>query len=647
MNQDEWRTWNQEQLMRAVDTIKRALLRRAGRDAPEPPIETEPTDGPPSALEIVCRAFGLTPFERGLLVLCAAYELSGEFPALCAAANGSPAQSFVCLSLALAALPDPHWSALSPAGALRRLRLIEIGSGPSLTLSPLRIDESVLHFLAGVPHLDDRIARLTQPAAASVLAPSHEQIARDVAAAWREAAQNRALPVIQILGGDEEDRRALAVAACGQIGRNGWEISTRALPLDAAERAALLALWEREATLHGGCLVLNVRSEDLRDEARGEAIVSWLERTRSPVAALCEERLPLRAAPPAFEVAMPDAAEQRALWRSALADAEPVLNGALEPLLGQFRLSAHAIDAACREAKREWRRTGQDLPTLLWEACRGRTRPRLDDLAQRITSRTGWDDLVLPPSQTQTLRDIAAHVRQRTTVYDRWGFADRGGRGLGLSVLFAGTSGTGKTLAAEVLANALGLDLYKIDLSSVVSKYIGETEKNLKRVFDAAEGGGAVLLFDEADALFGKRSEVKDSHDRHANIEVSYLLQRMELYRGLAILTTNLRASLDVAFLRRLRFIVEFPFPEAAERAEIWRRVFPTSVPVDGLNYDKLARLNVAGGSIWNTALNAAFLAADAQEPVRMTHLLRAARQEYAKLEKTLTGVEIEGWSAS
>jgi SpoVK/Ycf46/Vps4 family AAA+-type ATPase len=236
------------------------------------------------------------------------------------------------------------------------------------------------------------------------------------------------------------------------------------------------------------------------------------------------------------------------------------------------------------------------------------------------------------------------HVRQRTTVYETWGFAVKGARGLGISALFVGASGTGKTMAAEVLANELRLDLYRIDLSQVVSKYIGETEKNLRRVFDAAEEGGAVLLFDEADALFGKRSEVKDSHDRYANIEVSYLLQRMEAYQGLAILTTNLKAALDPAFLRRLRFVVQFPFPDAAQRAEIWRRIFPQAMPTENLEITKLARLNIAGGAIRNIALHAAFLAADRHEPVAMSHLLRAARNEYDKLEKPLTETEIAGW---
>jgi SpoVK/Ycf46/Vps4 family AAA+-type ATPase len=284
------------------------------------------------------------------------------------------------------------------------------------------------------------------------------------------------------------------------------------------------------------------------------------------------------------------------------------------------------------------------LGPLLWEACRVSARSRLDDLAQRIDPTAEWSDLVLPENQLQTLHEIAAQVHQRAKVYESWGFSSKGTRGLGISALFAGASGTGKTMAAEILAADLRLDLYRIDLSQVVSKYIGETEKNLRRVFDAAEESGAVLLFDEADALFGKRSEVKDSHDRHANIEVSYLLQRMESYRGLAILTTNLKSVLDPAFLRRIRFVVQFPFPDMGQRAQIWRRVFPESTPTENLDVNKLARLNVAGGNIRNIALNAAFLAAHAGESVRMSHLLHAARNEYSKLEKPLTETESRDW---
>jgi SpoVK/Ycf46/Vps4 family AAA+-type ATPase len=250
---------------------------------------------------------------------------------------------------------------------------------------------------------------------------------------------------------------------------------------------------------------------------------------------------------------------------------------------------------------------------------------------------------VLPDQQLQTLREVAIHVRERSKVYHDWGFARRYSRGLGISLLCAGPSGTGKTMAAEVLANELSLDLFRIDLSEVVSKYIGETEKNLARLFAAAEGG-AILLFDEADALFGKRSEIKDSHDRYANIEISYLLQRMESFEGLTILTTNLKDSLDSAFLRRLRFVVHFPFPDAAQRELIWRRVFPPDTPVSDLDMARLAKLNFSGAVIRNVAMNAAFLAAAEQQVVGMRHLALATRSEYAKLEKSINEAEIGSW---
>jgi SpoVK/Ycf46/Vps4 family AAA+-type ATPase len=345
-----------------------------------------------------------------------------------------------------------------------------------------------------------------------------------------------------------------------------------------------------------------------------------------------------------FDIGKPGIDEQKQLWQNVLGSLAEKLNGEVDQVVSHFNIGISGIRSAGAEIVGRSQGGRIDLPQgTLWDVCTMQSRPRLDDLAARIEPRSSWDDLILPDLQKRTLRDLTAHVRQRLKVYEEWGFGRRG-RGLSSTALFAGPSGTGKTLAAEVIAAELKLDLYHIDLSQIVSKYIGETEKNLRRIFDAAEEAGAVLLFDEADALFGKRSEVKDSHDRHANIEVSYLLQRMESYRGLAILTTNMKQALDTAFLRRIRFVVDFPFPDVAHRAEIWRRVYPAGVPCDGLDHTKLAKLNVAGGNIRNIALNAAFLAADEDEPVRMRHIFRAVRSEYLKLEKQLTDAEIKEW---
>jgi SpoVK/Ycf46/Vps4 family AAA+-type ATPase len=248
---------------------------------------------------------------------------------------------------------------------------------------------------------------------------------------------------------------------------------------------------------------------------------------------------------------------------------------------------------------------------------------------------------VLPPEEKALLRQIVDQVGQRHRVYETWGFGQRMSRGLGISALFAGESGTGKTLAAEVIAHELQLNLYRIDLSQVVSKYIGETEKNLRRLFDAAEDGGSILFFDEADALFGKRSEVKDSHDRYANIEINYLLQRMDAYRGLAILATNMKSALDTAFMRRLRFVVNFPFPGVPERQRIWARAFPDRADTRALDYERLAYLNLTGGSIQNIAVNAAFLAARADSAITMPLVADAVRGEFRKLDKPINEADL------
>lgn len=271
-------------------------------------------------------------------------------------------------------------------------------------------------------------------------------------------------------------------------------------------------------------------------------------------------------------------------------------------------------------------------------ACRLRSRTTLTALTQQITPRYRWDDIVLPPERLQQLGEIRDAAKYGARVYDEWGFGDKLSLGKGLSVLFSGPPGTGKTMAAEIIAGELGLDLYRVDLSAVVSKYIGETEKNLSRIFDEAETANAILFFDEADALFGRRSEVRDAHDRYANIEIGYLLQRMETYEGIAILATNLGKNLDPAFVRRLHFTVEFPAPGADDRRRIWHRAFPERLPrAADLDLDLVAeRYEFAGGNIKNVALAAAFMAAADGGLVDLDHLLCAARREYAKMGKVI-----------
>jgi len=269
----------------------------------------------------------------------------------------------------------------------------------------------------------------------------------------------------------------------------------------------------------------------------------------------------------------------------------------------------------------------------------------LDTLARRIDPVYGWDDIVVPEDTLAQLREICHRVEGIHTVLDDWGFGRRMTLGKGANALFAGPSGTGKTMATEIIEKELGLELYKIDLSGVVSKYIGETEKNLDRIFTSAEDANCILFFDEADALFGKRSEVRDSHDRYANIEISYLLQKMEEFEGVAILASNLRGNTDESFVRRLAFTVHFPFPGEADRRRIWGRVWPPEAPVDpSVDLDALAaRFTLSGGNIRNASLAAAFLAASDGGIIGMPHVLKAVRREFQKMGKTLSEEELAG----
>jgi ATPase family associated with various cellular activities (AAA) len=336
-----------------------------------------------------------------------------------------------------------------------------------------------------------------------------------------------------------------------------------------------------------------------------------------------------------------DAQTRLAVWEARLGDqlaAHGARDAFLARMVQQFQFGPQQIHGVIRSAVEAAALRNPEAPILaeadLWLAARRHAVRSLGGLAEKIESRRSLQELVLPAESSQQIREIASQVEQRNRVYEQWGFSSKLSRGRGIAALFAGPSGTGKTMAAEVLARHLDLDLYRIDLASVISKYIGETEKNLKRVFDAADESGAILFFDEADALFGKRSEVRDSHDRYANIEINYLLQRMEDYRGLAILATNRKSLLDPAFLRRLRFLVDFPFPSTADRVRIWRGAFPVQAELGPLDYELLGRLEVAGGNISNIALNAAFLAASEGVAINMDHVLAAARREYAKIDK-------------
>ncbi|MBN4003342.1 ATP-binding protein [Nostoc sp. LPT] len=643
----DWRRENQRYLMQELARVRQALMQaeEAGENTTSPPLPLF-ASSPPSALEQLCQTFKLSAFERDVLLLCAGVELDASFAPLCAASLGDAQKNYPTFSLALAVLEDAYWEALAPTASLRRSRLIEIGAGNTLTTSPLRIDEQILHYLTGTYHLNERLVAMGAAVAKSEeLVPSHWQLVEKMVSIWYLTPSEPLLPLLQLCGNDAASLLAIASTACDKLNFIPYTLPVELLPTDIGILNLVKCLWEREFSLNNLALLLECDRLEMLDGKEEKAISQFLESIQAPVILLSSDRRRQKHRPLiTFDVTSPTSEEQRLLWQKALSDFAPNLNGHVDTLVSHFNLSDRGIRAACLKARSQESGDVNSPPLLLWDICRIQARPRLDELAQRMETSAGWDDLVLPEREKQVLRDAAKHIHQRTKVYEHWGFGGKSKRGLGISALFAGASGTGKTMAAEVLAQELRLDLYRIDLSAVVSKYIGETEKNLGRVFDAAEMGGVILLFDEADALFGKRSEVKDSHDRHANMEVAYLLQRMEAYPGLSILTTNLKNSIDQAFLRRIRFIVQFLFPDINQRAEIWLKAFPSQTPIEELDEWKLANLQVAGGNIRNIALNAAFIAAEADQPVRMEHILQAAKNEYMKMERQLTDVEVKGW---
>jgi len=634
INAVSWEGQNQEYLANAFSALA-ARLGTSGPGRRSEDIDCLPEMDPPLAIDRLTATFGLSCFERELLLMLAGIEMDPALAERCAQITGQP-RAHVDFSLAMSALSDAHWSALAPSSPLRRFRLIEMESGQGVTSARLRIDERILHYIAGLNELDERLEPvLRRKAKPEWITEEHFSLAAETIRPLGGDSGDR---VLHLCGDDPDAQENVAAILAHGAGRELLVMRVEDTPTPGPEMEQFLHLWMRESLLIPAFLLLQWGAD-----APNAAASQLAERVSGPLFICTRNSIRLHRPVERYEVNKPSPAAQTELWKAALGDSDDRFAPLVEEIAGQFRFSAEAIVAICSAVNAEER----DLPAKpeeLWNACRARSRNQLDTMAERIVPCATWDDLVLPEQQLETLHQLVSQSRHRMIVYEKWGFAAKGRRGLGLSALFSGPSGTGKTLAAEVLAHELRLDLYRIDLSAVVSKYIGETEKNLRQVFDAAECGGVMLLFDEADALFGKRAEVKDSHDRYANIEVGYLLQRMESYQGLAILTTNFKASLDKAFQRRLRFCVEFPFPDAAHRHAIWQRVFPPQAPTDGLRLERLAALNVSGGNIRNIAMNAAFLAAAASEPVGMGHILKAAQLEAVKIERPIADTEVRGW---
>ncbi|MGO4831392.1 ATP-binding protein, partial [Rhizobiaceae sp. 2RAB30] len=570
-------------------------------------------DGEPAAIDRVSALFQLSPFEEDVLLLALARQLRASFASLYVKFHGRAtldhATPHLATVLFAGAGPEAEaeaWDRLSPDAPLRRFLLVE-GLERTLTpLSAITLDERMGRLLVGEQTDEPRTQPMLFEAEPAVFPERHRAGVERLAARLRTARR----PLAVIIGHKRSGRAAAAAALAAQFGLGLALFRQR--PFEPVQD--LLALVGREATLGGFALLV--------DAAQPDVVGLLHHRIDALVIAIAETRPDLPFDVPHLRLEALDQTDHAALWRDTLGLRIAGTDERVEAIADQFRFSPGEIAAIVSD--------GGDL----WQSCRDRAGRALEELAERIVPRYRWEDMVMPAEILHDLRAVTAQVRHRSLVYVRHGFARKLVRGRGVSVLLSGPSGTGKTMAAEVIAGDLKLDLYRIDLSGVISKYIGETEKNLKAVFDAAEASGAVLFFDEADALFGKRSEVKDSHDRYANIEVSYLLQRMESYGGLAILATNMKGHLDSAFLRRLRFAIDIPFPDASLRRAIWTKAFPEETPKASLDFDALARLDIAGGNITVIAVNAAFLAAAEGVPLAMRHVARAARSEFRKLDK-------------
>lgn len=600
------------------------------------------SEGPaaPAALSFAADRLGLNRLDAVVLALCAAPELDPRFGRLYAYLHDDVTRKLASPRLAAQLLGDESLPAsevlarLAPGAPLTRRGAIRVLSGePATPLADrqLKLADRLAAFLLGAVDLADAAAE------SALRHVSPEELG------GREAATER---LRLLLAADTR----LPLVACGPDAGVVLAAAAQApvvlLGARELERSDALADARLAAALRGGLMCLD-GLEDLSPVERGRVLraidespdrIVLIAATRRDAAALSERTAIV------VDVPVPGFAERRRAWErfSGADDAREVA--------AKFRLSIEQIRAGGEVSAIAARARGEPAPQRfdLDLGAQHASSSRLGELATRLEPAYTWDDLVLADRQLDVLRSISAYLRHRDRVLSEWGYETTVSRAQGLKVLFAGESGTGKTMAAQVLGAELGLEMFRVDLAGTVSKYIGETEKNLERIFTAADGSNAILFFDEADALFGKRSEVSNSHDRYANLEVAYLLQRMEAYPGAVILATNFRRNLDDAFIRRLDFVIDFPFPEVSDRRRIWERVLPPAAPLgDDIDLDFLAaRFKLSGGAIRNCSLAAAFSAADEGTPIEMRHLVRAVAQEYAKQGRLTLEADFERFHA-
>jgi AAA+ superfamily predicted ATPase len=530
-------------------------------------------------------------------------------------------------------------------------------SKSTLLAHELHLDDQVVRFLLQQPGLDARLApfcQLINPTTCLNDLYLNPEVKQALVTLVIEDWQAQKTLQIYFQGSDRVSKHLTAEALAAAIKAPLLSADLAKIADNKANFAPTLKLICREAWFQNALLYLDGLDALLNDQAiLYEDLMRAIAQHRSiTILAGIQPWIPNAAVPVEMitvPFSIPDFAQRRICWQTQLTTAGISIDPTeLDALADRFRLTPHQITntvkSTCKAAR--WQAAAEKNTShtlLLFASARAQSGHDLTALARKIEPQYTWNDIILPDDHQTQLRAICNQTKYRNLVHEEWGFDRKLSLGKGLNVLFYGPPGTGKTMAAEVIARELQLDLYKIELSQILSKYIGKTEKTLNRIFTAAANYNAILLFDEADALFGKRSEVRDAHDRYANIEIGYLLQKMEEYEGLAILTTNLRSNMDDAFVRRLRFIIEFPFPNEKQRRQIWEKVWPDTTPCSSdINLDFLARrFEIPGAHIRNIALAAAFLAADDGRVINMAHLLQAIRREYQKLGRILIEEDI------
>ncbi|MCR2802432.1 AAA family ATPase [Paenibacillus soyae] len=623
--------------------------------------------GPP--LMRLAESMRLTVWEYRCVVLCLAAEWDRKYEKWFAYLNDDATVKAPTVDLALRLLGDAEADRqlgrrlLGEGGSLRRWLLRPPGEGMAAQglRTPLRLDERVVSFLLETEALDGRLLGVVESREPHEAPEPEGEGAAGADSRMKQALDgwpSGSVPVVGLWGARGGGKRSCLHRLAAGRGQRLLMVSLAALPSEAELLRGKMDSIVREALLTDAAIAFaeedGLWKERLPREVLLSSLQAYAESARRPLIGWSglerrsgsELPLPDRAAYWSGEVPPPGAEARAGLWRShaselgeaANSPGAPDYNELASELASRFSHTPGQIASAWRQALVLAAERGDGLPRReeLAAAARGQFRHRLARHADRIEARRGWSDLIIPADSLETIREACSRYVHRETVLGQWGFGGKLSYGTGVHMLFAGPPGTGKTMAAEVVAGELGLELYRVDLSRIVSKYIGETEQRLRELFDEARQSGAILFFDEGDALFGKRTEVKDAHDRYANMEAAYLLQLIEGYDGVTILATNLMQNLDEALLRRMSIIVKFPFPDAEDRVRIFRSLLPAGAPLDeDLDLPFLAqRVEASGGHIKNIVLAAAFLAAGERRPIGMSHMVRAARAELQKLGK-------------